>query len=69
MTASELRVEGPVLLRDDLDGIRTLTLNRPRRKNAIDTELWGGCLRDALDDAGTDPDVRAVVLTGDRSWH
>lgn len=63
MTASELRVEEPVLLRDDLDGVRTLTLNRPRRKNAIDTELWG-CLRDALDDAGTDPDVRAVVLTG-----
>lgn len=63
MTASELRIDGPVLLRDDLDGVRTLTLNRPRRKNAIDTELWG-CLRDALDDAGTDPDVRAVVVTG-----
>lgn len=63
MTASELGAEEHALVRDDLDGVRTLTLNRPHRKNAIDTELWAG-LRDALDDAGTDPAVRAVVLTG-----
>jgi 2-(1,2-epoxy-1,2-dihydrophenyl)acetyl-CoA isomerase len=30
----------PVLLSDDRDGIRTLTLNRPQRKNAIDARLW-----------------------------
>jgi len=55
--------EEPVLLSDDADGVRTLTLNRPRRKNAIDEELWHA-LRDALTEAGNDRAVRAVVLTG-----
>ncbi|MGY1503265.1 enoyl-CoA hydratase/isomerase family protein [Streptomyces sp. QTS52] len=55
--------EQPVLLCDDRDGVRTLTLNRPRRKNAIDAELWAA-LRDALTDAGRDRDVRALVVTG-----
>lgn len=53
----------PVLLSEDCDGVRTLTLNRPRRKNAITPELWIA-LRDALDRAGRDRSVRALVLTG-----
>jgi enoyl-CoA hydratase/carnithine racemase len=53
----------PVLLSCDVDGVRTLTLNRPHRKNAIDTALWAA-LRDALTEAGNDRDVRALVLTG-----
>src|ERR1700744_2848951 len=53
----------PVLLSDDRDGVRTLTLNRPHRKNAIDPELWVE-LRDALTQAGHDSDVRALVITG-----
>ena len=52
-----------VLLADDLDGVRTLTLNRPHRKNAITPELWVA-LRDALDAADRDRAVRALVLTG-----
>ncbi len=48
---------------DDRDGVRTLTLNRPHRKNAIDPELWIA-LRDALDAAGHDRGVRALVITG-----
>jgi enoyl-CoA hydratase/carnithine racemase len=52
-----------VLLSDDRDGVRTLTLNRPRRKNAINRELWI-TLAAALVDAGKDASVRAVVLTG-----
>ncbi|OBB93095.1 enoyl-CoA hydratase/isomerase family protein [Mycobacterium sp. 852002-40037_SCH5390672] len=55
--------EDPTLLSDDRDGVRTLTLNRPRRKNAINPELWVA-LRDALDAAGHDPGVRALVITG-----
>jgi enoyl-CoA hydratase/carnithine racemase len=55
--------ESPVLLSSDTNGVRTLTLNRPRRKNAINPELWAG-LRDALMAAGNDRGVRAVVLTG-----
>ncbi|MEU9242654.1 enoyl-CoA hydratase-related protein [Streptomyces sp. NPDC048385] len=52
-----------VLLTEDVDGVRTLTLNRPHRKNAIDTELWEA-LREALTSAGGDRSVRALVLTG-----
>jgi 2-(1,2-epoxy-1,2-dihydrophenyl)acetyl-CoA isomerase len=53
----------PVLLTSDADGVRTLTLNRPHRKNAIDAELWDA-LRTALSAAGGDRTVRALVLTG-----
>jgi enoyl-CoA hydratase/carnithine racemase len=55
--------EEPVLLCDDSQGVRTLTLNRPRRKNAISPELWVA-LRDALHAAGRDRGVRTLVITG-----
>jgi enoyl-CoA hydratase/carnithine racemase len=55
--------DDPVLLSDDRDGVRTLALNRPRRKNAINPELWIA-LRDALNAAGRDRSVRALVITG-----
>jgi enoyl-CoA hydratase/carnithine racemase len=55
--------DDPMLLSDDRDGVRTLTLNRPHRKNAISPELWIS-LRDALDAAGRDHSVRALVITG-----
>ncbi|MFM9372796.1 enoyl-CoA hydratase/isomerase family protein [Streptomyces sp. Da 82-17] len=53
----------PVLLSTTTDGVRTLTLNRPRLKNALNVELWHA-LGDALTEAGDDPGVRAVVLAG-----
>jgi len=46
--------DGPVL---------TLTINRPRRKNAADAATWRG-LRAALREAQEDPEVRVVVITG-----
>ncbi|WP_216901938.1 enoyl-CoA hydratase/isomerase family protein [Nocardia alni] len=52
-----------VLLSEDRDGVRTLTLNRPKRKNAIDAELWAA-LADAFRAAADDRSVRALVLTG-----
>ncbi|MET7736651.1 enoyl-CoA hydratase-related protein [Streptomyces sp. NPDC005402] len=52
-----------VLLTSDAGGVRTLTLNRPHRRNAIDAELWEA-LREALAAAGGDRSVRALVLTG-----
>jgi 2-(1,2-epoxy-1,2-dihydrophenyl)acetyl-CoA isomerase len=52
-----------VLLSDDRDGVRTLTLNRPHRKNAIDARLWQE-LANALRAAGRDDGVRALVITG-----
>ncbi|MDA2893699.1 enoyl-CoA hydratase-related protein [Mycolicibacterium sp. BiH015] len=52
-----------VLLSEDRDGVRTLTLNRPERKNALDARLWIE-LADALRALKRDRDVRALVLTG-----
>jgi enoyl-CoA hydratase/carnithine racemase len=53
----------PVLLSSDRNGVRTLTLNRPHRKNAINRELWIA-LGDALTAAGNDRGVGAVVIAG-----
>lgn len=52
-----------VLLTADADGVRTLTLNRPKAYNALTVELKERLL-DALRQASATPEVRAVVLTG-----
>jgi 2-(1,2-epoxy-1,2-dihydrophenyl)acetyl-CoA isomerase len=43
--------------------VTTIVMNRPERLNALNTEM-GLALLEALKDAGTDPEVRVVVLTG-----
>lgn len=53
----------PVLLRADNDGVVTLTLNRPARKNAISDDLWDA-LRRELTGISRDRAVRALVITG-----
>ena len=52
-----------VLLITDDAGVRTLTLNRPDRKNAINAQLWEE-LADALRDAARNNELRALVITG-----
>ena len=52
-----------VLLVTDVDGVRTLTLNRPRAYNSLTVELKERLLA-ALRQAAEDDAVRAVVLTG-----
>ncbi len=52
-----------MLLSSERDGVRTLTLNRPDRKNAINPQLWME-LADALRAAARDRDLRALVITG-----
>ncbi|WP_116199893.1 enoyl-CoA hydratase/isomerase family protein [Amycolatopsis circi] len=52
-----------MLLTENHDAVRVLTLNRPDKLNALDTALTRA-LDTALDEAGRDPSVRAVVLTG-----
>ncbi|MET0703346.1 MAG: enoyl-CoA hydratase-related protein [Mycobacterium sp.] len=51
------------LLSRDRDGVRTLTLNRPHRKNALNPDLWVA-LRDALRAITDDDSVRVLVITG-----
>jgi 2-(1,2-epoxy-1,2-dihydrophenyl)acetyl-CoA isomerase len=53
----------PVLLVEDDHGVRVITMNRPASFNSLTTELKE-VLRDALEAAAADQDVRAVVLTG-----
>lgn len=56
-------VDTPTLLVSDAHGVRTVTLNRPERRNALNSALQIE-LRQAMADAGEDDGVRAVVLTG-----
>src|SRR4051794_13033823 len=56
-------VAGDPLRSDGEGGVLTLTLDRPEHRNAIDPQLRDA-LAAALDAAGTDPAVRAVVITG-----
>lgn len=51
------------LLVDRADGVLTLTLNRPERRNAINTELWIK-LHEQLSSVADDRDIRVLVLTG-----
>jgi len=55
--------ESQVLLSEDCGGVRTLTLNRPDRRNAINRQLWEA-LADALRAAARDAELRALVITG-----
>lgn len=52
-----------VLLITDDEGVRTLTLNRPDRKNALNPRLWEE-LAAALRDAARDTELRTLVITG-----
>lgn len=45
------------------DGVATLRLDRPERRNAIDDAMRGEMIA-ALEEAGADPAVRALVITG-----
>ncbi len=51
------------LIRSDADGIRTLTVNRPDKLNALDSRTLDA-LHAAFDAAAVDDSVRVVVLTG-----
>lgn len=55
--------EGPVLLREDRDGVATLTLNRPQQMNLLTSEMLSA-LQSAFDAIAGDKSIRVVVLTG-----
>jgi enoyl-CoA hydratase/carnithine racemase len=57
----ETKPQDTVLLREDKDGIATLTLNRPAARNALNEELMDALVA-ALQTIGGDRSVRAVIL-------
>ena len=52
-----------LILVDTQNGIATITLNRPERRNALSPELLQALI-DALGDVKRDADARVVVITG-----
>jgi enoyl-CoA hydratase/carnithine racemase len=51
----------PILLRDERDGICTLTMNRPAQMNLLTSDMLFA-LQQALDSIGKDQSVRVVIL-------
>jgi enoyl-CoA hydratase/carnithine racemase len=58
-----------ILLSETRGHLRILTMNRPERMNALSPEL-SQALVEAFVEAGSDPDIRCIVLTavGDRAF-
>lgn len=53
----------PLLLRNDLQGITTLTLNKPDKFNVLSVEMMAS-IQTTLDDIADDSTVRVVILAG-----
>jgi 2-(1,2-epoxy-1,2-dihydrophenyl)acetyl-CoA isomerase len=51
------------LLKDQRDGVLTLTINRPERRNALSPEIYED-MRETLSTAADDSAIGAVVITG-----
>ena len=62
-TKPPTRIYAKIRVADD-DGVRTVTLYNPERRNAIGPLMVNELLY-ALDDAHADDDVRTIVLTGE----
>jgi enoyl-CoA hydratase/carnithine racemase len=52
-----------VIETEDADGVRLIAFNRPESRNAFNVAMYQA-VADALDEAGDDDSVHAVVLTG-----
>jgi enoyl-CoA hydratase/carnithine racemase len=52
-----------LLLRQDSNGVATLTMNRPQARNALSMALMATLIQ-ALDGLAGDPDVKVVVIAG-----
>jgi enoyl-CoA hydratase/carnithine racemase len=63
MNAPDRAATESVVLREDRDGVATLTLNRPRQFNAISQEMLDALLGE-LGAIATDASVRVVVIAG-----
>ncbi|WP_201833416.1 enoyl-CoA hydratase [Microvirga zambiensis] len=61
MSAQQVLSDESILLREDRDGVVTLTLNRPAQFNVLSEEMLAA-LQEALDDIAEDESIRCVVL-------
>jgi enoyl-CoA hydratase len=52
------------ILYDKKQGVATIKLNRPEVLNAMNKQLWID-FKAALEDAGNDPQVKALIITGE----
>ncbi|ARB44572.1 enoyl-CoA hydratase [Alloalcanivorax xenomutans] len=59
--SAQADLNAPLILREDQDGLVTLTLNRPRHYNALSEEMLAA-LKTELDALATDETLRCVVL-------
>jgi enoyl-CoA hydratase/carnithine racemase len=57
------QTEQPILLREDRDGICTLTMNRPQQMNLLTSEMLSA-LQKELDSLKADARTRVVILAG-----
>jgi enoyl-CoA hydratase/carnithine racemase len=55
------QTEQPILLREDRDGVCTLTMNRPQQMNLLTSEMLSA-LQDSFDEISKNKAVRVVVL-------
>ncbi len=60
-TQAQAAQDAALLLRDDRDGVCTLTLNRPQARNALSQAMMSA-LQEALDAVREDASVRVVVI-------
>ena len=51
------------VLYEKKDGVAIVTMNRPERLNAVNDEIRAG-LREKLDDAAKDDEVKVIIVTG-----
>jgi enoyl-CoA hydratase/carnithine racemase len=63
MTTIQQAIEQEPLIVNKGDGVATITINRPRRKNAINHAMWLDLARH-FDELSSDLQVRAIILTG-----
>jgi len=59
--SAQPQVQQPVLLREDSDGIATLTMNRPQQMNLLTSGMLAA-LQDAFDSIQNSPQIRVVIL-------
>src|SRR5215510_8536111 len=57
------KTDQPILLREDHEGVCTLTMNRPQQMNLLTSEMLTA-LQNAFSEIAKDKSVRVVVLAG-----